>query len=182
MFISLLSDLKIFVEERDWLQYHSPQNMATTLLVEATELLEHFLPNAPKEQLELENELGDLLHCILLTMDALNVPPPSTNIEYKGSGNHILDLSTKLRSFMSHFLWLRNNEPYRDSIEDLSQVLKELLAIHFLICKDLNIDPFKVTYAKLEHNKRKYPTELMKGSVDNYFTYKKALQNKKGSS
>ncbi len=178
MFNSLLADLKLFVEERNWTRFHSPQNMATTLLVEATELLEHFLPNAPKEQTELENELGDLLHCILLTMDALNLSPPAQNIEYQGSGNHILDLSIKLRTFMSHFLWLRESEPFRGEIEDLALVLQELLAIHFLICKDLNIDPFKVTYTKLELNRKKYPASLMKDSVDSYFARKKELQKK----
>ncbi len=176
MFTTLLSDLKLFVEERNWLRYHSPQNMATTLIVEATELLEHFLPNAALKQSELENELGDLLHCILLTMDALNISPPPEMITYQGSGNHIHDLSLKLRQFMSHFLWLRENEPYRGNLNDLNRVLQELLAIHFLICKDLNVDPFAVTLHKLELNRKKYPAELMRGSVDDYFEHKKKFQ------
>ena len=176
MFNSLLSDLKLFVIERNWMRYHSPKNMATTLMVEATELLEHFLPNAPCNRVELENELGDLLHCILLTMDALNLTPPITNIEYIGSGNHLLDLSLKLRTFMSHFLWLQESEPFRGDLSDLSFVLQELLAIQFLICKDLKIDPFKVTYAKLELNRKKYPAEMMKDSVESYFIRKKELQ------
>ncbi len=176
MFTSLLVDLKYFVEERDWLKYHSPQNMATTLMVEATELLEHFLPKAPQDRGELENELGDLLHCILLTMDALEISPPEAPIEFQGSGNPLLDLSKNLRIFMGHFLWLRENEPFRGDLNELSISLNKLLAIHFLICKDLSVDPFKATYAKLELNKKKYPADLMKGSVDNYFAHKKKLQ------
>ena len=31
-----------FVDERDWDQFHSPENLASTLTVEAAELLERF--------------------------------------------------------------------------------------------------------------------------------------------
>ena len=78
---------------------------------------------------------------------------------------------------MSHFLWLRPNESFRGDIKDLSKSLQELLALQFLICEELNIDPFKATYHKLELNKKKYPAELMKSSVDNYFEHKERLKN-----
>jgi dCTP diphosphatase len=179
MFLPLLTDLKQFVEERNWLRYHSPKNMATTLCVEATELFEHFLEGAKLPKQELENELGDLLHCILLTMDALKLSPPETIPEYKSSHPPILELSQKLRTFMSHFLWLRDDEPYRGDLSELSSSLNDLLALHFLLCISLSIDPFKATYHKLELNKKKYPTEMMKDSVDSYFSRKKALLDNK---
>ncbi len=175
MFKQLLADLKQFVEERNWLRYHSPRNMATTLCVEATELFEHFLPGAQLPKEDLRQELGDLLHCILLTMDALNISPPETLPEHNCKTSPIGELSIKLRSFMSHFLWLRDNEPYRGNLEELSSSLNDLLAIHFLLCKSLSLDPFEVTYEKLELNRKKYPRELMKDSVDSYFERKKAL-------
>ncbi len=178
MFISLISDLRQFVIERDWMQYHSPQNMATTLHVEATELLEHFLPGAKIAQKELENELGDLLHCILLTMDALNIIPPSSLKPYHTSHSLTVELSIKLRAFMSHFLWLRPNELYRGTLSELSALLEELLTIHFELCKHLKVDPIQAAYQKLELNRKKYPVHLMLGSVDNYFERKKTLQNK----
>lgn len=34
--------LRQFAHERDWQQFHSPKNLATALIVEAGELLEHF--------------------------------------------------------------------------------------------------------------------------------------------
>lgn len=34
--------LRVFAEERDWDQFHSPKNLATALSVEASEILEHF--------------------------------------------------------------------------------------------------------------------------------------------
>ena len=31
-----------FRDERDWMQFHSPKNLASSLMIEAAELLEHF--------------------------------------------------------------------------------------------------------------------------------------------
>jgi NTP pyrophosphatase (non-canonical NTP hydrolase) len=31
-----------FVEERDWMQFHSPKNLSMSLAIEAAELMEHF--------------------------------------------------------------------------------------------------------------------------------------------
>ena len=38
----LRDQLRSFAAERDWDQFHSPKNLASALLVEAAELLEHF--------------------------------------------------------------------------------------------------------------------------------------------
>lgn len=38
-----------FVEERDWKQFHSPKNLATSVSIEASELLELFLWISPEE-------------------------------------------------------------------------------------------------------------------------------------
>lgn len=38
----LASQLDQFARERDWQQFHSPKNLASALVVEAGELLEHF--------------------------------------------------------------------------------------------------------------------------------------------
>jgi dCTP diphosphatase len=39
---ALLERIKIFSDERDWQQFHSPKNISMALSVEASELLEHF--------------------------------------------------------------------------------------------------------------------------------------------
>jgi NTP pyrophosphatase (non-canonical NTP hydrolase) len=39
---ALAAQLARFAEERDWQQFHSPKNLASALVVEAGELLEHF--------------------------------------------------------------------------------------------------------------------------------------------
>jgi dCTP diphosphatase len=40
--ISLRDELRRFANERDWDQFHSPKNLASALVVESAELLEHF--------------------------------------------------------------------------------------------------------------------------------------------
>jgi len=35
-------DVKAFIEERDWAQFHSPKNLAMALSVEVSEVVEHF--------------------------------------------------------------------------------------------------------------------------------------------
>ncbi len=34
--------IKKFRDERDWIQFHDPKNMAVSIILEASELLEHF--------------------------------------------------------------------------------------------------------------------------------------------
>jgi NTP pyrophosphatase (non-canonical NTP hydrolase) len=34
--------IKTFRDERDWMQFHDPKNMAISIIIEASELLEHF--------------------------------------------------------------------------------------------------------------------------------------------
>ena len=38
-----------FAEERDWQQFHTPKNLASALIVEAAELLEHFQWLTPEQ-------------------------------------------------------------------------------------------------------------------------------------
>jgi dCTP diphosphatase len=34
--------IRVFVEERDWRQFHSPKNLSMAIAIEAAELMEHF--------------------------------------------------------------------------------------------------------------------------------------------
>lgn len=38
----IISKIKSFRDERDWMQFHDPKNMAISIVLEASELLEHF--------------------------------------------------------------------------------------------------------------------------------------------
>ena len=52
----LQAKITAFVEERDWVQFHSPKNLAMAMIVEAAELVEHFQWNTEAENRELTVE------------------------------------------------------------------------------------------------------------------------------
>lgn len=46
---SLTEKIKKFRDERDWMQFHNHKDMALSLVLEATEVLEHFQWKKPEE-------------------------------------------------------------------------------------------------------------------------------------
>ena len=56
-----------FVLERDWDQFHTPENLAKSISIEAAELLEQFQWNSDPDFEQLRDELADVLtYCLLL--------------------------------------------------------------------------------------------------------------------
>ena len=54
--------IRKFTEERDWDQFHSPANLAKSIVIEATELLECFQWSDTKYDLQhIKEELADVL-------------------------------------------------------------------------------------------------------------------------
>ncbi|MFC1678689.1 nucleotide pyrophosphohydrolase [Elusimicrobiota bacterium] len=39
---TLIKEIRKFRDDRDWMQFHDPKNMAISISIEAAELLEHF--------------------------------------------------------------------------------------------------------------------------------------------
>jgi NTP pyrophosphatase (non-canonical NTP hydrolase) len=71
----LMQELKQFNEERDWDQFHSPENLAKSISIEAGELLECFQWNNNYDKEEVCEELADVFtYCIQLAMK-LDVDP-----------------------------------------------------------------------------------------------------------
>ena len=63
----LLQQLREFVADRDWAQFHSPENLVKSISIEAAELLELFQWGAPDNSDEIRDELADVLtYCLLL--------------------------------------------------------------------------------------------------------------------
>lgn len=59
--------LREFVAERDWAQFHSPENLAKSIVIEAAELLECFHWNADADAAKVTQELADVVtYCHLL--------------------------------------------------------------------------------------------------------------------
>ena len=63
----LLRALREFVSERSWQQFHTPENLAKSISIEAAELLELYQWNEPSELSEIQDELADVItYCLLL--------------------------------------------------------------------------------------------------------------------
>lgn len=59
--------LRDFVRERDWAQFHSPENLAKSIVIEAAELLECFQWTTEPTRESVAAELADVLtYCHLL--------------------------------------------------------------------------------------------------------------------
>lgn len=62
-----LQALRTFVAEREWDQFHSPENLAKSISIEAAELLELYQWNQEPDRERVEEELADVLtYCIHL--------------------------------------------------------------------------------------------------------------------
>ena len=63
----VLKRLNAFVAEREWEQFHTPENLAKSISIEAAELLECFQWGASADIDQVREELADVLtYCILL--------------------------------------------------------------------------------------------------------------------
>ena len=79
----LAEQLDRFALDRDWQQFHSPKNLASALVVEAGELLEHFqwMTEEQSRQLTSERrdavgaELADVLLYLVQLAAALGIDP-----------------------------------------------------------------------------------------------------------
>ena len=79
----LAQQLDQFAKDRDWQQFHSPKNLASALVVEAGELLEHFqwmteeqsraLP--PEKRDAVGAEVADVLLYVIQLASALGIDP-----------------------------------------------------------------------------------------------------------
>ena len=65
--------IKQFNEEREWNQFHSPENLAKSISIEAGELLECFQWNNNFDKDEVCEELADVVNYCILLADKLDV-------------------------------------------------------------------------------------------------------------
>ena len=71
----LIKEIRKFNEEWDWDKFHSPENLAKSISIEAGELLECFQWNNNYDLEEVKSELADILNYSLLLADKLNIDP-----------------------------------------------------------------------------------------------------------
>ena len=71
----LMKEIDEFNKERDWDQFHSPENLAKSISIEAGELLECFQWNNNYEKNEVCEELADVFTYCFMMSDKLGVDP-----------------------------------------------------------------------------------------------------------
>lgn len=65
--------IRKFRNDRDWSQFHTPENLSKAISIEAGELLEHFLWDNNYDKKEVCDELADvMIYCIHMA-DSLGV-------------------------------------------------------------------------------------------------------------
>ena len=73
--------LRAFVRERDWEQFHTPENLAKSVSIEAAELLECYQWNSNAPEDRVRDELGDVLTYCFLLADKIGADPVELILE-----------------------------------------------------------------------------------------------------
>lgn len=69
----LIERIRKFRDDRDWSQFHSPDNLAKSIVIEAAELLENFQWNGEYDEMNVKEELADVMNYCLLLADRLDL-------------------------------------------------------------------------------------------------------------
>jgi len=75
------SRVRAFVAERDWAKFHTPENLAKSISIEAGELLECFQWGSLPSGDQVRDELADVLTYCFLLADRLGLDPESIVLE-----------------------------------------------------------------------------------------------------
>ena len=81
MIEDLIEDIRKFNRARNWDKFHTPKNLATSVVIEAAELAECFQWLTPDESIDPENmdeiadEVADVLIYLLNLCDKLHIVP-----------------------------------------------------------------------------------------------------------
>ena len=73
--------LAAFVAERDWAQFHTPENLAKSISIEAGELLECYQWSSEAKPERVREELADVLTYCLILADKIGADPEQIVLE-----------------------------------------------------------------------------------------------------
>lgn len=71
----ILNDIREFNRERDWEQFHTPENLAKSVSIEAGELLECFQWSGEYRKQDVEEEVADVMMYCLMLCDKTGIDP-----------------------------------------------------------------------------------------------------------
>ena len=64
----IINRLIKFRDERNWSQFHTPKNLAKSIIIEAAELLENFQFDDQEDVNNIKDELADIMgYCLLMS-------------------------------------------------------------------------------------------------------------------
>jgi NTP pyrophosphatase (non-canonical NTP hydrolase) len=76
-----IREVKKFVAEREWEQFHTPENLAKSISIEAAELLELFQWASVGDETQVRDELADVLTYCFLLADKYGFDPEQIVLE-----------------------------------------------------------------------------------------------------
>lgn len=77
----LKAELRKFIADRDWGRFHTPENLAKSISIEAAELLEEFQWGNPETLENVRLELADVLTYCYMLADKIGEDPESLILE-----------------------------------------------------------------------------------------------------
>ncbi|HPZ23774.1 MAG TPA: nucleotide pyrophosphohydrolase [Bacilli bacterium] len=77
----LTKKIRKFAEDRDWLQFNTPENLAKSISIEAGELLECFQWNSDYDKDEVKYEVADVMNYCILLCSQIGVDPKEVILE-----------------------------------------------------------------------------------------------------
>ena len=77
----LTKKIREFAEERDWLQFNTPENLAKSISIEAGELLECLQWNNNYNKDELKYDIADVMNYCILLCSQIGVDPKQIILE-----------------------------------------------------------------------------------------------------
>jgi NTP pyrophosphatase (non-canonical NTP hydrolase) len=78
---SVRQEIAALIAERDWEQFHTPENLAKSIAIEAGELLECFQWDADADRTRVKEELADVMTYCLMLADRIGADPDQIVLE-----------------------------------------------------------------------------------------------------
>lgn len=78
---NLIKKILDFRDERNWKQFHTPENLAKSISIESAELLECFQWSDKYDIKEVKSEIADVYTYLLLLANTLNIDLDKVSLE-----------------------------------------------------------------------------------------------------
>ncbi len=185
-FRGILTRIKKFRDDRDWMRFHSHENMAMALDIEARELLDHFLWKTDEDfkehfkahRDEVEGEVADITAYLLELLDNLKYDVVKmTEVGVIKRDVSCYDMVTALAIRATRIFEYFHYYPPEFELSSTYRVIDDLSVIIDCLLKladNLDIDIVGAMHKKMNENDRKYPIEMVKGSAKKYKYYKQS--------